>query len=99
MEPLRKRIQPYLDRLRLREITNRDVADALGCNEQHLSRLLSQLGFEKEPAVDRAAHRELVKARKDHLAHCAATMTPEDAARACDVSVRTIYRHLKKLGK
>lgn len=93
---LRLRVVPYLDALKAREITNRAVAEELGCNEQHLSRVLAGLNLKKDPAPDRAARKALAKARREHLAHCAATLSPEAAAAACGVSVRTIYRHLKK---
>lgn len=96
---LRTRVKPYLEDLKTRATTNRAVAEALGVNEQSLSRVLGELGFERDPPVDREAHRQLVKTRKEYLAHCAATMTPEEAARACDVSVRTIYRYLDKIKK
>ena len=96
---MRQRVKPHLDDLKARKITNREVAKILGCNEQALSRLLGTIEFERDPPVDHAAHRELVRTRKEHLAQCAATMTPEQAAKACNVSVRTIYRYVDKAKK
>lgn len=93
---LRVRVQPFLAALRARETTNREVAICLGCNEQALSRLLGTLGFEKEPAIDRAAVSRLAKERRAFRAHVANTMTPEAAAAAAGVSLRTIYRYIDK---
>lgn len=91
------RVKPYLDKLRSREMTNREVAGLLGINEQHLSRVLKEIGFEKEAATDRAAAKAATAAKKERIAQAAATMTPEEAAKACGVSERTIYRYLAKL--
>ncbi len=93
---LRIRVKPYLDDLRSRTKTNREVAALLGCNEQTLCRVLKGLGVEKEAAIDRTAQTELNKARKAHRTKCANEMTPEEAAKACGVSVRTIYRYIGK---
>lgn len=92
----RVRVTPYLPQLRAREMTNREVASLLGITEEHLSRTLTELEFEKEPAVDRAALKAATAAKKANIAALAATHPPEEAARLAGVSVRTIYRHLGK---
>lgn len=95
---LRIRVLPYLERLRTREITNRDVALLLVCNEQALSRLLGTMGFEKEPAIDRKAASALNAERKafrHKLANDPALSMEEAAARA-GVTPRTMYRYRDK---
>lgn len=91
---LRIRVRPYLDALRSRETTNRAVADELGCNEQALCRILKGIGLEKEAPPDRKAHAALAAERKRFRQHAADTMSPEDAAKAAGVSLRTIYRYI-----
>lgn len=93
---LRVRVQEYLPQLKSREMTNREAAELLGVNEQHLSRTLTELNFVKDPAQDRKAQTELNRQRKKFREHVANTMTPEDAAKAAGVSVRTIYRYIRK---
>lgn len=93
---LRVRVRPYLEALKSRSTTNRDVAALLGCNEQTLCRVLKGIGAKKEPAIDRTAQTKLNKARKAFREHVANTMSPEEAALAANVSVRTIYRYIKK---
>jgi DNA-directed RNA polymerase specialized sigma24 family protein len=95
---LRARVKPYLADLKSRATTNRAVAAELGVNEQSLCRVLAELEFEKEPAVDRTLATKLHRERQAFRTQCAATMTPEDAAKACNVSLRTIYRYMKKAG-
>lgn len=92
---LRVRVQVYLPQLRTREITNREVAEALGVNEQYLSRTLAELDFKKEPAPDRAAQKAANKARKERIRELANSgLTPEQAAKEAGVSLRTIYRYI-----
>lgn len=95
---LRIRVRPYLDELKSRAITNREVAAQLGCNEATLCRVLSQLGFAKEPAIDRKALSDLNRERKRFRIATAndPANTPEQAAKICNVSVRTIYRYIGK---
>lgn len=93
---VRIRIQPYLAQLKGREMTNRECAALLDVTEEHISRTLTEIGFEKDPAVDRAAQKAATAAKRAAIASAATSMTPEDAARACGVSVRTIYRYLDK---
>lgn len=93
---LRIRVRPYLDDLRARRTTNRAVAEELGCNEQALCRVLKGVGLAKEAPVDRKAIAELAAERKKFRQHVADTMTPEAAAKAAGVSLRTIYRYIKK---
>lgn len=95
---LRVRVQPYLARLRAREMTNREVAGLLGCNEQALSRLLGTMGFEKEPAVDRKAASLLNAERKAFRFKLAndPTISMEEAAARAGVALRTIYRYSDK---
>lgn len=90
----RIRIKDFLDKLRSREITNREVAAALGVSEEHVSRTLAEIGFEKEPAVDRKAQSAAKKARKHQIRVDAKTMSPEDLAKTHDISVRTAYRYI-----
>lgn len=94
---LRVRVKPYLAALEAREKTNREVAELLGCNEAVLCRILKQLNLLKVPPVDRKAATALGKARKEFRAEVANRpgITPEEAARICEVSVRTIYRYMK----
>lgn len=93
---LRVRVRPYLADLKSRTKTNREVAGLLGCNEQALCRILASLGLEKEAPIDRAAVSRLAKERREFRENVANTMSPADAAKAANVSLRTIYRYIKK---
>lgn len=93
---LRIRVRPYLDDLRARKTTNRAVAEELGCNEQTLCRVLKGVGLEKEAPVDRKAIADLAAERRRFRERVANTMPPEEAAKAAGVSLRTIYRYIKK---
>ena len=96
MKPtIRTRVKPYLDDLKSRKITNRTVAQALNCSEEALSRTLKNL-IKKDPPQDRHAEAALRQQRKLHRTEVANTMSIEDAAKAANVSTRTIYRYLKK---
>lgn len=92
----RVRVQPYLERLKRREITNRAVADELNLTEEHVCRVLAELEFEKDPPVDRAAMKAATAAKKKRIAELAANHPPEEAARLAGVSLRTIYRALER---
>lgn len=93
---LRIRVRPYLADLKARNRTNRDVASLLDCDEATLCRVLKSLDVKKDAPVDRAAAKDLSKQRREFREHVANTMTPEDAAKAANVSVRTIYRYINK---
>lgn len=96
-QPLKVRVQPYLPKLKNRQLTNREVAHALGVAEEHLCRTLKNLGFERDAPPDRSKQQELVKARKDHQKALAASkLTPAQAAQAAGCSERTIYRLRQK---
>jgi len=92
-------VQEYLPALKSREMTNREVAELLGINEQHLSRVLAELEFEKDPAVDRKALKAATAAKKANIAPLSATLSPEDAAREAGVSLRPISRYIDKAKK
>lgn len=94
----RYRVKPFLEKLRSREMTNRQVAEILEINEQHLCRVLAELGFEREPAIDRKAQKQATADKKARIAEFAKSHPPEEAARLAGVSVRTIYRYLNKGG-
>jgi transcriptional regulator with XRE-family HTH domain len=95
---LQTRLQEYLPALKSREMTNRDVAALLGVNEQYLSRVLSDMDFQKDPAPDREAQSAAVKAKKENIRLLAndPKLTPEEAAAKAGVSLRTIYRYKGK---
>lgn len=93
---LRVRVQPYLADLKSRMVTNREVALLLDCNEATLCRVLKGIGVKKEAPIDHAAVSRLAKERKRFREHAANTMSPEDAAKVANVSLRTIYRYIKK---
>lgn len=90
-------IQPFLEQIRRREITNREVAARLGVSEEHLSRVLKKLNVVKDPPPDRKAQAELNRARREFRENAARTMSVSAAARAAHCSVRTIYRLKAKL--
>lgn len=93
---LRVRVKPYLADLKARNTTNREVAGLLGCDEATLCRVLKGLGLQKDAPLDRAALVELNAQRKQFREHVANTMSPAEAAKAANVSLRTIYRYIKK---
>jgi len=93
---LKLKIQPYIDDLTNRLITNREVATALNVTESHLSRTLKDLGVKKVPAENtRLNQKTLNKTRKEHRQRLADTMAPERAAQLANCTVRTIYRYKK----
>lgn len=93
---LATKIAPYLEQIRRREMTNRQLAALVGASEGHICRLLKRLGVTREPPPDRKKQSALYKARQAHRLHCALTMSIAKAAKACYCSERTIYRILKK---
>lgn len=92
----RVRVEAYLPQLKAREMSSREVAGLLGIHEQHLCRVLAELGFEKDPAVDRKAQKAATAEKKARIAEFAQNHPPEEAARLAGVSLRTIYRYLDK---
>ncbi len=88
---LSRDIQPYLEQLKSRELTNRAVAEILGVSEEHVSRTLKALGVKKD-VLPGTAERELRATRRQYREHVAKTMPPKQAARAANCSLRTIYR-------
>lgn len=96
---LRDNIKPYLDQVRRREITNRELARVLGVSEWHVCRVLKQLKVERDPAKStHAAGRALLEARAELRTELAndPSLTLAQAARKANCSVRTIYRYRNK---
>jgi len=87
-------LQPYLDDLKARRKTNKEVADLLGYSPEHVSRTLAALDFKKDPRPpsERARQHALFEQRKQFRAEAATTMPPKKAASAARCSLRTIYR-------
>lgn len=90
---LKRDIQPYIEDLRARRVTNRAVAKVLGVSEAHLSRVLRTLGVVKDPANDRQLQHELAVARKLFRADLASKLPASQAAKLAKCSERTIYRY------
>ncbi len=84
-------LQPYLERLINRELTSRAVAQALNVSEAHLCRVLKANKITKAPIYK--PDPGLLQARKAHRIKVANSMPPEEAAKAANCSVRTIYRY------
>ena len=94
---LRDDIIPFLEELRTRKVTNRAVAARLGVSEEHVSRVLKELGIVKIPGgQERRAAKELAAERYRYRKEVAKTLSPRLAARAARCSVRTIYRWRNK---
>jgi len=93
---LRDNIRPYLPRIISRELTNRDVAALLKVSEYTVCRVLKQLKIKRDPAPDRAAHKALLRQRKEVRENAAKTLSIKAAAAAANCSTRTIYRLRKK---
>lgn len=89
------RVKAYLARLEAREMTNREVAGLLEISEEHLSRTLAEIGLVKVAPVDHKAKSAATKARKDHIRELAKTLSAEDLAKECKISLRTAYRYKK----
>lgn len=96
-KPLRQAIKPFLDDLRDRKITGRQVARELGVSETSLSKTLSKLGLKKIPVQNRAEQRQLRQAREAYRRMVATSMPVKDAAKAANCHPRTIKRLLEKL--
>jgi transcriptional regulator with XRE-family HTH domain len=91
---LKRDIQPYIPDLKARLITNREVARLLNVTEAHLSRTLKDLEIAKEPAKNhRQQQKQLTKTRKEHRLSLSKRLPPEEAAKAANCSIRTIYRY------
>lgn len=95
-EPVKIAIEPYLDALRDRKITGREVARLLGVTESWVSKTLKAAGVTRSKKPSRAEKKALRAARLAHRLHAVATMNPKEAAEACNVHPRTIARLLKK---
>lgn len=92
---LKEKLAPYLELLKTRSVTNREVAAELGVNETYLSRVLGQMGLKKDPpqsASYRQRQHELFQARIEHRKNVAKTLPAKEAAKAANCSVRTITR-------
>ena len=89
---LRDDLKPYLERLKRREITAREVATTLGTHETYVCRVLKQLGVKREELVKPPSTKELNKARAELRLQLAQTLPVEEAARQAKCSTRTIYR-------
>ena len=93
---LKRDIIPYIDQIRERKITNRDLARKLGVNEAYLCRQLKALGIVREPSPFNPEHRDqlrkLAETRRQARLHMAQTMSAKAAAQAAGVSLSTIYR-------
>lgn len=94
--PLKTRLDPYLDDLRSRKLTNRALAKILGVSEAHLSRTLQPL-IERAPAPSRKAKQTLRTERKAFRENAAKTMSIKAAASASNCHPRTIKRLLDRL--
>lgn len=93
---LKTAIQPYIEDLTNRLITNREVATILNVTESHLSRTLKDLGIKKIPAENTRLNQKILnKTRREHRQKLAQTLTPERAAKLANCTVRTIYRYKK----
>lgn len=94
-----------LEMLRLRQVTNRQVAAQAGVSEEHLARVLASMGIQKvrgEVVARRAAVRELADERRKHRQNLAKSvisgkLTIETAAAQAECSERTLYRYIKRL--
>lgn len=92
---LKENLAPYLDSLKSRSATNREVARALGVSETYLSRVLGKMGFVKDApqsVKERQRQHELFAARIEHRQHVAKTLPAKEAAKAANCSLRTISR-------
>lgn len=95
---LRDQIKPYLDRIRRREMTNRELARVLNASEWHVCRLLKQLKVQRDPPPSRETNRARLEARKQLRTELAndPTKTLAQAAREAHCSERTLYRYRNK---
>ena len=98
-DPVKIRIGPYIEQLRERKITGREVARILGVTESWVSKALKDAGVVREKKLNRQERHNLRQARLAHRMQAIKTMTPKQAAEACNVHVRTITRLLKTLPK
>ena len=95
---LKDDVQPYLEELRLRQRTNREVARILGVNEAYLARVLGELNLIKIPSQTAREQAEIARRKelRAKRAQIAATMSVGEAARLSEVTERTIYRERAK---
>jgi transposase len=85
-------LKPYIDRLKAREISAREVARLIGTHESYVCRVLKRLKVSRETIVKAPSTKELRDTRAEFRRNAAATMSIKDAARAAGCSERTIYR-------
>jgi hypothetical protein len=89
---LRDDLKPYIERLKRREMTAREVARLLGTHETYVCRVLGQLKVKRDPPAQPLTDKTIRQARAEHRLRCAQTMEPKAAAVAAKCSLRTIYR-------
>jgi IS30 family transposase len=89
---LRDDLKPYIDALKRREITGREVARLLGTHESYISRVLARMNITRDPPAKPLTDKIINQARAEHRLLCAQTMEPKAAAKAANCSLRTIYR-------
>ena len=94
-----------LEMLRMRQVTNRQIALQAGVSEAYLARVLTGMGVQKvrgEVVARREELRELAEERRIHrqnLAKLVASgrLTMETAAAQAGCSERTLYRYIERL--
>jgi IS30 family transposase len=89
---LSEKIKPYIEQIRRRELTNREVAALLGTHETYVCRVLKRMKVERDPIIKPPSTKELNAARAEFRQEVATTMTAKEAAKAAGCSLRTIYR-------
>src|ERR1700741_3930797 len=97
--PLKVKAEPYLDDIKHRRLTVKQVARTLNVSYTYLSRVLNQMGAGPEPSTrqeDRRKKKELTQTRKQHREHLAKSMPLDQAAKAAKCHPRTIRRILEK---
>lgn len=94
-----------LEKLRTRQLTNREVAAQLGYDEFYLGRVLIQIGVGKKEGEVRAKRKALSRkatTRKQFRTELAKqivsnTLTLEKAAELARCSTRTMYRYVDNI--
>jgi hypothetical protein len=93
---LKNKLKPYLEPLRTRQMTNREVAAILNVNENYLSQVLSKMKLVRVEAEFSATsiqkRKDLVAARKAFRKEVAHTLPTKEAAAAANCHPRTILR-------
>lgn len=92
---LEELLQPHLDDLRTRKVTNKALATQLGYSPEHISRVLKALNLQKDPHPTsiRQSNHQLFAERRAFRVEAAKTLPPKQAARQAKCSLRTIYRY------